>query len=210
MPNQIAFYPQSSGGTGLPTASAAGQVPTSTGAGTTYTAQAPVWSLIQEQTVSGSAAATVTFSGIPQTFSNLKLLVNARGGSTAGPNIALQFNTDTGAHYTYSLQLSSTGAGFFSTQAASATLGLIGNLTLSTATAGQAGSADVTIYSYAGTTFAKNYSSYAVSVPTASTSELLLVVGSWLSTAAITSITILEQAGNTFAVGSTFSLYGIQ
>jgi hypothetical protein len=56
-PNQIAFYPQTSGG----------------GSGAI--------SLISEQ-VLGTSSATITFSSIPQTFKHLRLVITGTGSST--------------------------------------------------------------------------------------------------------------------------------
>lgn len=85
MPNQIAFYPQSSGG----------------GSGAV--------TLISNTTL-GSASATVNISAIPATFTNLMLVVNSElSGTSATELIFAQFNGDTAADYTNGYILNSTG-----------------------------------------------------------------------------------------------------
>lgn len=205
MPNQIAFYPQSSGGGGLPVATAAGQVPTSTGAGTTYTAQTPSsgMALISNQ-VLASPAATVTFSSIPQTFTNLKLVIQASASTTAGFNaLLLQFNGDTAAHYQWQELFGAAGSPGASTSGGLVTSVQLGNLSDTTSSI-IGGATEITVPNYAGTVFNKSLLSFTQGDQTA-----VMSVGGWSSTAALTQIQFLLGSAGNFVTGSTFSLYGM-
>lgn len=181
MPNQIAFYPQVSGGGG-------------SGAIT----------LIQKQVLS-VAAATVTFSAIPGTYTNLMLIVNARGTTGASQTFGVQVNGDSSALYTTLATINS--AGTVSGLAISAsTLGTLGVL----ASGGGVTALKATIPNYAGTTFTKSMLSEVSAGVGAATGALDQIVVNYGSTSAIASLTFLTDGGSTYAIGSTFSLYGMQ
>ncbi len=196
--NPIAQYPQSGGAT-LPSASGAGQTLVSTGAGNTYVA-AGTMSLIQTQTL-GSAAASITFSAIPQTYKTLKLFVSG-GGVTAAAETQLNFNGDvTPTNYfcnTQGYNFNTTAqppTGGFSNPGA-----LVGNL--NTFAAG-GGGAEITVFGYA-TALQKFYVAHSVGA------VFEVSGGLWNSSAAITSIAAsLVSGGGNWAAGTTISLYGI-
>lgn len=200
--NLIAQYPQTGGGAGLPTATAAGQVPTATGPGTTYTAQTPNMTLISKQTL-GAPAATVTFPSIPQTFNNLKLVVNAASSNAVIDNLALQFNGDTAAHYNTQF-LSSIGLTNSGSQVLLGTTLLLGNLPGTNSTSGVA-CVVADIPNYAGTVFNKTVLSTGSS-PNGTSMQLVVGATQWVSTAAITQI-VLSCSAN-LVTGSIFELYG--
>lgn len=107
--------------------------------------------LISSQTL-GTAAASVTFSSIPGTYTDLILSITARGDvSSTTINPGLQFNGDTGNNYFYSVQGTdgTTGAG------GPIAYAYMGNLSGGSATAGLAGNAVITIPYYANTSFSK-------------------------------------------------------
>ena len=168
---------------------------TSGGGGTSAVTQ------ISQNVLSG-AAASVTFSGIAGTFTDLMISMNARGDAAAGNiNVGIQVNGDAGTNYDDGNFLSS---GTFSNTGQ--TQAILCIVTAATATANFSSGCEIRLYNYARTTFFKplqGISSGFVSAPNEG-----LSAGLWKSTAAITSVTILPSSGN-FITGSTFTLWGI-
>lgn len=156
-------------------------------------------SLIQE-VVLGASAATISLANIPQTYRDLRLVMQTRG-DTAATNfeVRMQFNGDTGANYTRTLW-DSPSTGLADTQAFFGIATLAG----ATASANQAGSVMTTIPNYTATTFFKDVFSSAREVSLIRESAN---GGTWSSLAAINSILLFPSAGN-FVAGTTVRLYG--
>jgi hypothetical protein len=151
----------------------------------------------------GSAAASVTFSSIPATYTDLVLVVNGCGdaGST---NMRLRFNSDTASNYS-DTWITGDGATATSSRTTSVT-STIGTPSGTGTTLG-ASTIIFNIMNYA------NATTYKTIINRASTASLGTdgVVSLWRSTTAINSITIGANGGFTanFKAGSVFSLYGI-
>jgi hypothetical protein len=147
----------------------------------------------------GATAATVTFSSIPQTYTDLILIANPKIESGA-INLQCRFNSDTGSNYSFT-NLSGDGSQVVSQRYSNVTVAELG------------------AYGYIDTTFGcttmthfMNYSNTSMNKPIISRGSnanngMSLVVNLWRNTAAITSITFIT---GTFSVGSTFTLYGIK
>jgi hypothetical protein len=155
-------------------------------AGNTYDA-------IATQTL-GSAAATVTFSSIPSTYTDLVLIIDAVGSDGS----YLRFNSDSGSNYSYT-RIYGDGSSAVGGRATSQTVQetSIGSLTNRQFTT-------VNVMNYSNTTTNKT----SVTRITNPSSFVAAYVNLWRSTSAITSITFGIQSG-TYSAGSTFSLYGI-
>ena len=154
-------------------------------------------------TTLGSAASSITFSSIPSTFTDLRLVLTA---TTAGSGaIYGQFNGDTGSNYS-STSLEGRGSTANSQQISNRTkFELEGYWFASTSTTPFMQTLD--IFSYAGST-------YKTVLTTASndmngSGEVLRTVALWRSTSAINSITITAGSPN-FNSGTTATLYGIK
>jgi hypothetical protein len=189
---------------GLPVATQAGQVPTSTGAGTTYTAQTPVapgMVLIQKQALVAPAA-TVTFSAIPQTYTNLLLVSSGTNDTGTSQNLSIEFNGDTTqADYSYSYILNNgTVSGGFSYSTPGVLLGISINV-------GGSNSRSM-ITNYSSTTVNKVVESTFMCINPGTAALSGTSGGMWNSNAAITSIVAALASGN-FAAGTVFSLYGL-
>jgi hypothetical protein len=132
----------------------------------------------------------------------------ANSGSTA-VDIYMQFNGDTGAHYTRQF-LNASGSSVTAGQNASTAQAAIANVPGTGAPSGNADTAIITIPLYAGTTFLKNAYSTHMDVAGSSVGALAAAVSGfqWSSNAAITSIVLGGLSGN-FVAGSTFQVYGI-
>jgi hypothetical protein len=156
-------------------------------------------------TTLGSNTATVTFSSIPATYTDLALVMFVRS-TYAGTqwDVTLRFNSDSGSNYS-STWVSGSGSAASSGRNSNQSYGYFFYLPAANATAGVYGVGIANIMNYANTTTNKT-------VLTRNNDPLAGVgayAGLWRSTAAISSITIEAPLVN-LASGSTFSLYGIK
>ena len=152
----------------------------------------------------GSSSATVTFSSISATYTDLVLIISAN--QTVGNNdVWLQFNSDTASNYS-NTQISGNGTSAASTRASSQTkLYIDNNATMPTA-ASTFGNQIINIMNYSNTTTYKTVLSRSNNAAAATEAFVSL----WRATpAAITTILIGLTGASNFTTGSTFSLYGI-
>lgn len=146
-----------------------------------------------------STQTTVTFSSIPQTYTDLILVIQAQvNGSPI--NTDGYVNGDQGTNYSFGTIVGNgtSASNFYGTNTAFiryATAGYTDN------TFGH--NSINHFFNYANTTTFKTILSRANNAANGTSITLNL----WRSTAAITSISIV---GNPFAIGSTFTLYGIK
>jgi hypothetical protein len=162
-------------------------------AGKTYTPIA--------RTTLSSAAASVTFSSISGSYTDL-ILVSNLGGSVSGEAVRIQINSDSGSNYSYTA-MRGNGTSATSERATSAT-----SLRISTGVGVTTNTSDMTIITnlqnYSNTTTFKTLISRAGQAANGTESS----VGLWRSTSAINAIQVSNTNGNIVA-GSTFTLYGI-
>ena len=147
----------------------------------------------------GTATTTVTFSSIPSTYTDLVLIVSA-DVTSAGQNLLLTFNSDTGSNYSRTF-LYGNGSSAVSARSTSQTA-----IPLSEFGGSGSGSYNIiNIMNYANTTTNKTVlqrGGYASNITAAT-------AGLWRSTAAITSLSCVPTGSTTWVAGSTFNLYGI-
>ena len=162
----------------------------------TYTA-------LQTTTLS-SATTTVTFSNLPTTgFRDLVLVISARATQENNRGFAVRYNGDSGANYNYVWGFAfpnSTTSGFENSVTSLPFVVTPGSNTTDYATI------VINILDYAATD--KHKTGLARTDFIGADARLFMTAGRWANTNAITSIAIGLSA-NTFASGSTFSLYGI-
>lgn len=152
-------------------------------------------------TTLGSAAASITFSSIAASWTDLKLVFNFR--STTGLCIAgLRFNNDSGTNYSNTIL---TGDGTSATSSRYTNGTNLGNQSgfLNTNVWGML---DFDIFSYSGSTFKTCL--YTKSYDANGSGYVMKEVGLWRSTSAINRIDLFSGA-NQFATGSIATLYGI-
>jgi hypothetical protein len=155
-------------------------------------------------TTLGSAAASITLSSIPATYTDLRLVIVARG--TTADNCSIQFNNDTGTNY------SETGLQGNGTAAASWRRTNVAYIRLTNA-AGLPTAANTflmntyDIFNYAGSTYKTVLGVNSNDQNGSGDSGRL--AGLWRSTSAITSIKIFTNFGADFTIGTTATLYGI-
>ncbi len=153
-------------------------------------------------TVTGSPIASVTFSSISSAYTDLVVVSSIVTGSGT-PGIYYQMGNgsiDTGTNYSSTVLLG-TGSAANSYRYSNATA-IYGNVTGDTAS---------TVVSMA---HFQNYSNTTTNKTvlcrhSSASDYVMTTAGLWRSTAAINTIKILAASTNTFAVGTTFSLYGI-
>jgi hypothetical protein len=152
-----------------------------------------------------ATTATVTFSSIPQGYTDLKIVVSARSSSaTDRDQINLNFNgltTNQSHRILYGIPGIATGS-------ESGTKIRVGYISGNSATANTFGSCDIYIPNYTSAN-AKSVSSEGVSEINASPAGAQIGASLWNSTAAITTIAIVSDNGADLLQGSTFTLYGI-
>ena len=152
-----------------------------------------------------SAAATVTFSSISGTYTDLVLIMSAFG-SVGGADIRVQVNSDTASNYSLTRLIGYTTA--FSNRASNATYWQITN-SVGIGSSSSEPTADVIQFmNYSNTTTNKTML-VRHNQPQSSFMETAAQVGLYRSTSAITSITFSLSSGN-YSTGSTFTLYGIK
>ena len=155
------------------------------------------YEVISTQTL-GSATATVTFSSIPQTYTDLVLIVSTQTSNNV--DIFMRFNSDTANNYSSTLLV---GDG---TSASSPRLTSRGDIII------MSGDPSAGINTYISHIF--NYTNATTFKTSLIRSNLVdrvaAIVGLWRATpAAITTINIRVDTG-TLATGSTFTLYGVK
>jgi hypothetical protein len=163
---------------------------------------ATTYEQIATYTTSGSSTATISFTGIAASWTNLRISMSGVTASSGGMPM-LRFNTDTGANYNLSEFIGSgstvTGYGWQTT--ANPYIGGYGAWSLTNSS-----TALIDIFDYAGSKYKHSLTSSAQVYSTA------YVIGScivWRNTAAITSIQLTMLSGN-YANGVIASLYGIK
>ena len=153
-------------------------------------------------TTLGSAAATVTFSSISGSYTDLVLICSASNSGASSINIAAQVNSDTASNYS-STRLFGSGAVAGSDRQTSNTSFISGR---SSATGNSKAVSICNFQNYSNTTTYKTMISRgndAASITAVSASL-------WQSTSAINSILLLSLSAVNFEAGSTFTLYGIK
>lgn len=166
--------------------------------------------LISSQTL-GSSAATVTFSSIPATYTDLVLRVSARTDfASLVDTIGIKFNGATTNYSDTNINTnSSSGSGGSSRATGLAYINGFRAADGSTATSSTFSSAEFYIPSYTASQ-AKPMSEFNVSENNDTTAYISAVAGLWNNTAAITSIVLNSINSANFVTGSSFYLYGLK
>lgn len=168
------------------------------------------YSPIATQTLS-STAASVAFSSITGTYTDLVLVISARDSRTGNSDsIGITFNTDTSTGSTnYSVTLIDGNGSSASSSRDTSARNISGyQIAASNAAAGTFGTVICNILNYSNSTTYKSLLLRGGIVD----SYLATVAGLWRNTAAINTITIYpgyNGSGFNFSIGSTFTLYGI-
>ncbi len=165
------------------------------------------YTLIASNTVGSGGAASVTFSSIASTYTDLLIKVSARTNRSAYDEvIGVSFNSST-SNFSWKLL---NGSNLLANSASGTTNIMAGRAVSATATANTFSSAEVYIPNYT----SANYKSFSVDSAAENNSATLydldLHAGLWSNTAAITSIALTPFSGGSFVQYSNFYLYGIK
>lgn len=154
-------------------------------------------------TTLGSAAADITFSSIPSTYTDLKLIITGTSATnTVQPR--LQFNSDTATNYS-NTSISGNGTAASSTSQTSAAYMRITPDSTSSSTIPVFYNID--IFSYTGSTYKTCLLVGSADLNGSGFTQSS--VGLWRSTSAITTIKYYMSSGNLNS-GTTATLYGIK
>lgn len=161
---------------------------------------------------------SITFSSIPQTFTDLEIRISARSlfglGANMSGEVYFNGNSGPGTNYNWVYTVAS-GSNTYTVNSDSNSFGYtIRNLYYPTAQNSNTapGYAKVIIQNYANTSYYKNaigWSAFA-NAGTSLAACFSTLQGTWKSTAAITSVTMTIGGGSGFAAGSTIELYGLK
>ena len=171
---------------------------------------ANTYTLINSNTVGSSGTATVTFSSIPATYTDLFIKISSRSNRSDADNdwIKATINGSTSNFDGKFLYANgSTAASYTNTSASTPRLMTMGNG--NTATSNVFGNSEVYLPNYAGSNY-KSWSSDNVSENNATANAMILDAGIWSDTSAITSIALAPGVGTLFLEHSSFYLYGIK
>ena len=154
-------------------------------------------------TTLGSAAASITISSIPATYTDLILIAT---GVTTDDAVAifLRFNSDTSSVYS---QTRMGGDGSSATSSRNNGLSFLSATGFAGSSSTIPSTRNINIFSYAGSLF-KTILGF-VSEDKNGSGAVTNAVGLWNNTAAITSISLTPSSGN-LATGYTATLYGIK
>ena len=151
-------------------------------------------------TTLASTSALVTFSSITSAYTDLVLVISATNTS-AGVDIFLRMNNDTGTNYSYNWMSSYTGTPATGTVNTTANVRM-GYYAIPTT--------DVEYHSVTHILSYSNAAEYTTWITRANRASqgTEMIAANWRSTSAVNRIDIVANTG-AFGIGSTFTLYGI-
>jgi len=166
---------------------------------------ANTYTLISSVAVGAGGAASMGFTSIPATYTDILVKVSARTNRSSQADAVLVSLNGSSANFSWRLLEGDAVSGY----SANGTTGLVGVATAATATASTFGSFEFYIPNYNGSSY-KSISVDSVTENNVATNvyadfNALL----WSNTAAITSITLTPSIGTLFNQYSTAYIYGI-
>lgn len=164
---------------------------------------------LASRTIGPGPAYQVALDNIPQTYSDLKVVILARSdfNATWDNGVGVFFNNAPTSQNYGSTWFRGTGTGTSSSR----TLDIVTYMGLDNATNSTSNvwtSYELYIPNYSATTFRKSFTMAAVSESNTNTAYQQVTAGSWTQTSAISRIDFYGGQGN-FIAGSRFDLYGI-
>lgn len=164
------------------------------------------YDLISSSTISGSSTSSVTFSSIPQTYTDLVVMSSFKKTSGGAANDYLQFNNDTATTY-YSFTImygagSSYAGAYRRTSNGTPFSGIVIDDVVTT----EYNANHHHILNYTNATTFKTVIGSGGPI----NSAVQMVAGLWRQTAAITTVKVNISDNNPWVAGSTVSLYGVK
>ena len=150
-------------------------------------------------TTTTTLVTSVSIGSIPSTYDDLVLVVNASYGSGGGGDLNIRFNSDSSAS-SYAYNRMTNGAPITISVSTSNTNLVHGDATPNSVFVGD-------VLEYKNTSVYKTYMSFGGTI----TQNMGGTTGVWKNNAAIHTVSFYpEFSGSTWAIGSTFSIYGIK
>lgn len=152
-----------------------------------------------------SAAASMSFTNIPQQYTDLYIVTSTKGTNSGGSEVYfMRFNSDSGTNYSYTEIYGSgvsAGSGGSSNSSAGSRAGRLTGLNST-----EFATNIIHIQNYSSTSVYKT----SLTHEREASGWLSTNVSLWRSTSAITSITFYSNSGYNTGAGSTVTLYGIK
>lgn len=149
-----------------------------------------------------TTTASITFTSIPQTYTDLMILISARGDAAGQRDCYISFNSSTSNFTNKYMEMSN------NLVASGTTARYIGAVSGTTTTANVFSNANIYIPNYTSSEYKSFSGDFVTENNAQSTQVLTLSAHLWSNTAAITSIGFAPSSGS-FIQYSTFYLYGI-
>jgi hypothetical protein len=164
---------------------------------------------IDTYTFPNASLNSVTFSSIPQTYQHL--IVVFQGAGTINDGTRMRFNGDSGSNQYFGVVLADGSGTSMNTYPGSLGTGISDLFSLlgNTYGASQSTAGYCYINDYSSTLKYKTATTHQSNLNSSNQGSVGFGTGSWLSTAAITSLTLVARTQN-FDTGSTISLFGIK
>jgi len=167
---------------------------------------ANTFTLIASSTVGAGGAASIDFTSIPSTYTDLVVKVSVRTNrAVIGSTLGVKFNGSSTGYTAKAIEGSGSAASSFS----STSYVLGGTVPGSSATASTFGNLEIYIPNYAGSNY-KSVSSDAVQENNATQAYSDLAASLWSNTAAINQITLAEDTAATIVQYSSIYIYGVK
>jgi hypothetical protein len=165
--------------------------------------------LIESKTLS-TAQASIEFTSIPQTFTDLVALVSVRSADTSAfERLSVRFNSDSGTNYSGRFLYGDGGSATSSNRTGANLFSLEAGVQGTTSTANTFSNGVLYIPNYT-SSVAKSLSSDSVVENNGGSAGLAITAGLWNNTAAITTVSFSYFIGAANLVaGCTISLYGV-
>ena len=151
-------------------------------------------------TTLSSAAASITFSSIPGTYTDLVLVMNTTL-SSGNSNLRFRFNSDTSNNYSVTWLYSQSGSAYSNRSSNLSS----GYCDYNNASSSEVSNQILNIINYSNTTNNKT----VIGRANRANAGTDAVVNLWRNTSAITTFLIFTESSVNFVAGSTFTLYGI-
>lgn len=164
-------------------------------------AKTGTYTLISSNTL-GSAAASVTFSSIPATYTDLLLIISAGVDGSTNTQIRHRYNGSSSALHSTTFLIGD-GTSATSSRSSGDTYGYMGTLVASSTNFSLN---IINIQDYSNTTTFKTHLTRGNNASLRTEGN----VGLWRDTSAISSIVLYPGTLTNFTSGSTFKLYGIE
>jgi hypothetical protein len=163
--------------------------------------------LINSATIGSGGASGINFTSIPQTYTDLMILLSGRSGRTDSAQEVVSIGINGTYNNLSGIRLGSSGSSAFSG------IGSIDYFSVSAtnnATSSTFGNASIYFPNYANTSYYKSISADGVNENNGAEVTLQLAAGLWSFTSAITEINLKPQSGTNWQQYTTAYLYGIK